>query len=104
MAQIPHEIIHAINRLKKHLLPKLAIKRMFLFGSYAKGNFSDYSDIDLCIIADGIQDNFSSMLDIAPIAVHIDPRIETVIFSTHEFSEEPSYGLLGEIKRTGIEI
>jgi predicted nucleotidyltransferase len=77
---------------------------MFLFGSYAKGNFSEDSDIDLCIIADGIQDNFSSMLSIAPIAVHIDPRIETVVFSSYEYEEEPSYGLLGEIKRTGVEI
>jgi len=104
MAQVPHEIIQAIHRLKRQLLPGLAIKRMFLFGSYARGNFSNYSDIDVCIIADDIQDNFSSMLNIAPIAVHIDPRIETVVFSSYEYAEEPSYGLLGEIKRTGIEI
>ncbi len=77
---------------------------MFLFGSYARGNFSDYSDIDVCIIADGILDNFSLMLDIAPIAVHIDPRIETVVFSAQEYAEEPPVGLLGEIKRSGIEI
>ncbi len=77
---------------------------MFLFGSYARGNFSKYSDIDLCIIADADRDNFSLMLDIAPIAVHIDSRIETVVFSSQEYAEEPSYGLLGEIKRSGIEI
>lgn len=104
MAKVPHEIIQAIHRLKCQLLPGLAIKRMFLFGSYARGNFSDYSDIDVCIIADDIQNNFSSMLNIAPIAVNIAPRIETVVFSSHEYAEEPSYGLLGEIKRTGIEI
>lgn len=77
---------------------------MFLFGSYAKGTFSESSDIDVCIIADGVQENFLSMLDIAPIAVHVDPRIETVVFSSREYAEEPSYGLLGEIKRTGVEI
>ncbi len=77
---------------------------MVLFGSYAKGNFTKNSDIDVCIIADGVVNNFSSMLNVAPIAVHIDPRIETVVFSANEYSEEPSYGLLGEIKRTGIEI
>ena len=104
MAQIPDEIMRAVYRLKERLLPGLAIKRMFLYGSYARGNFSDYSDIDVCIIADGIQDNFSSMLDIAPIAVHIDPRIEAVVFSAQEYAEEPSVGLLGEIKRSGIEI
>ncbi len=79
-------------------------KRVLLFGSYAKGNFTENSDIDVCIIADGVQNSFTSMLSVAPKVVHIDPRIETVIFSSNEYSEEPSYGLLGEIKRTGIEI
>jgi hypothetical protein len=44
------------------------------------------------------------MLDIAPFTVYIDPRIETVVFSSDEYSEEPSYGILGEIKRSGIEV
>lgn len=104
MVQIPNEIIRAIYRLKERLLPQLAIRQMFLFGSYAKGNFSDYSDIDVCIIADSTRDNFSLMLDIAPIAVHIDPRIETVVFSSQEYAEESPAGLLGEIKRSGVEI
>jgi predicted nucleotidyltransferase len=104
MAQIPDEVTRAIYRLKERLLPGLAIKRIFLFGSYARGNFSEYSDIDICLIVDGIQDNFSLMLDIAPVAVHIDPRIETVVFSAQEYAEESSVGLLGEIKRWGIEI
>jgi uncharacterized protein len=104
MAQVPLEIIQVIRRLKARLLPDLPIKRVFLFGSYAKGNFTENSDIDVCIIADGVQNNFSSMLNVAPIGVHIDPRIEAVVFSSNEYAEEPSYGLLGEIKRTGIEI
>ncbi len=104
MAQVPLEIIQFIGQLKTKPLPNLPIKHMFLFGSYAKGNFTENSDIDVCIIADGVVNNFSSMLNVAPIAVHIDPRIETVVFSANEYGEEPSYGLLGEIKRTGIEI
>ena len=104
MAQVPLEIIQLVGQLKTRLLPHLLIRHMVLFGSYAKGNFTKNSDIDVCIIADGVVNNFSSMLNVAPIAVHIDPRIETVVFSANEYSEEPSYGLLGEIKRTGIEI
>jgi len=104
MAQISNEIIQKLHKLKAQLFPRLRVKRMFIFGSYARGVFSENSDIDVCIITDDARDNFLSMLDIAPIAVHVDPRIETVVFSSREFSEEPSYGLLGEIKRTGIEI
>ena len=104
MAQISNEIIQKLHRLKTQLLPGLRVKRMFIFGSYARGAFSEDSDIDVCIITDDVRDNFLSMFDIAPIAVHVDPRIEAVVFSSREFAEDPSYGLLGEIKRTGIEI
>ena len=104
MAQISNEIIQKLHKLRDQLLPGLKIKRMFIFGSYARGTFSENSDIDVCIIADDVQENFLSMLDIAPIAVHVDPRIEAVVFSSQEYAEEPTYGLLGEIKRTGIEI
>ena len=104
MAQISDEIVRKLHKLKTQLHPNLNVKRMFLFGSYARGTFSEDSDIDVCIIIDGIRDNFLSMLDIAPIAVHVDPRIEAVVFSSREYAEEPTYGLLGEIKRTGIEI
>ena len=104
MAQISNEIIQKLHKLKVRLFPRFKVNRMFIFGSYARGSFSENSDIDVCIITDDVQDNFLSMLDIAPIAVHVDPRIEAVVFSSRELAEEPSYGLLGEIKRTGIEI
>lgn len=104
MAQISDEIVQKLHELKTQLHPNLKVKRMFLFGSYARGTYSESSDIDVCIITDDVRDNFLSMLDVAPIAVHVDPRIETVVFSSREYAEEPTYGLLGEIKRTGIEI
>lgn len=104
MAQVSPEIVRKLHKLKSQLHQSLRVKRMFLFGSYAKGTYSENSDIDVCIITDGVQDNFLTMLDIAPIAVHVDPRIEAVVFSSREYAEDPTYGLLGEIKRTGIEI
>ena len=44
------------------------------------------------------------MLQIAPMSIGIDTRIEAVVFSQEEFMEEQSFGLLREIKKTGIEI
>lgn len=49
----------------------MAIKRKYLFGSRAKGNFSDHSDSGLFMIVDGIQDNFSSIAVIAPGSKHV---------------------------------
>ena len=40
------------EELIKHLKTKKSIIAVILFGSYAKGNFNEKSDIDICIITD----------------------------------------------------
>lgn len=47
MAKIPIQVIESIKRFKEKISSDLAIKKIILFGSYAKGNFSEDSDIDL---------------------------------------------------------
>ena len=80
------------------------VKRAILFGSYAKGNFTEESDIDVCIVINGIENNFSAALTIAPKVIKIDSRIEPVVFSVDEFENEGDFGLLKEIKNYGITV
>ena len=53
MAQIPDHVKHTIERylraLEQHHIPA---QHMFLFGSYAKGTYDEWSDIDLALISD----------------------------------------------------
>lgn len=45
------EIINEVKRFKKKLMKKYKIDKMLLFGSYAKGKYNKYSDVDLMIIS-----------------------------------------------------
>ena len=104
MVKIPTEIIDSIKKFKENIKSKLSVKKVILFGSYVNGNHHENSDIDICIIAENVSNNYSAMLKIAPEAVEINPKIETVVFSDKEYKEKKLYGLLKEIKRKGIEI
>lgn len=104
MAKIPVQILDAVKKYKEKIKNLLSVKKVIIFGSYAKGNFSDDSDIDVCVIADNIKNNFLACLEIAPMCVGIDCRIEPVVFSAIEFEEDGEFGLLKEIKSSGIEI
>ncbi len=104
MAQVPTQVINSIKRFKQSIKSGLNVKKVILFGSYARGNYTDNSDIDVCIIAENISNNYLAMLQIAPKVIDIDVRIEPVVFSNEEFNESNLYGLLKEVKDYGIEV
>ncbi len=104
MVKIPDEIIKSVKLFKKNIKKDLAVKRVILFGSYAKGKYTADSDIDVCVVAQDIQNNYLAMLRIVPLTIDINPRIEPVVISDIEYSEEPAFGLIREIKQSGIEI
>ncbi len=106
MVKVPDNIINTAKKLKSILGINSSIdfQKMILFGSYARGNYSNNSDIDLCIIVNNISNNYNTLLKIAPDAAKVDTRIEPVVFSSKEFSDNKPAGLLKEIKKYGIEI
>jgi predicted nucleotidyltransferase len=101
MAEIQSEIIKEIYALKDSLMDKLDIKKIFIFGSYARGDFSADSDIDVCIIAKNIENNFAETLNASAASALIDPKIEPLVFSEDEFEIE-NFGIIKEIKKTGV--
>ena len=104
MAKIPTKVISLIKKFKNKIITELDVKKVFIFGSYAKGNYTINSDIDVCVIAQNIENNYLTMLQIAPKIIDIDTRIEPVVFSFDEYQSQETYGLLKEIKKYGIEI
>lgn len=104
MARIPDEIISAIKNFKESIKNDLSVKKVFVFGSYAKGSFTENSDIDVCVIAENVDNNFLAELKIAPKVLGPDVRIEPVVFSEEEFLEVDSFGLLKEVKENRIEV
>jgi predicted nucleotidyltransferase len=76
--------------------------KVILFGSYAKGNFTDNSDIDLALVSDKFTD-----YPISDRKKIVKANIKFSVIEPHTFSKY--YFLQGdpfidEIKKTGIEI
>lgn len=80
------------------------IKRVFLFGSYAKNNERLDSDIDIALIFDKLNDSdkFDLQVQLMLLASQIDSRIEPHPMSKKDFNSNSPFVI--EIKRTGIEI
>lgn len=76
--------------------------KIFLFGSYAKGNFSDDSDIDIAVVFKDYSSLIDMQLELMRLRRKIDSRIEPHPFRESEF--EVSNPIVNEILKYGQEI
>lgn len=76
----------------------------YLFGSYAKDNQKDDSDIDVALVMDHLNDSekFDLQVQLMLLASRFDTRIEPHPFSTEDFYTTNPFA--SEIIRTGIKI
>ncbi len=80
------------------------IERVYLFGSYAKGNSTEDSDIDVALIFKNLDDSkrFDIQVQLMMLAAQIDSRIEPHPISYDDFDSGNPFVV--EIKKTGIEV
>ena len=78
------------------------IKKIYVFGSFAKGTSHDNSDIDMAIVFDHLTDSFDMQVELMKIRRKFDTRIEPHPFSEADFAA--SNPLANEIIRNGLEI
>ncbi len=96
-----NEVITKIKRFRHILNEHFDIKKVFLFGSYAKGTSNEDSDIDVAIVVANIEDDYFKTTPLLwKLRREIDDRIEPIIF---EYNNDKS-GFLKEIEKYGIEI
>jgi len=89
-----------LNRLKKS---DIGFSEAYLFGSYAKGNQHDNSDIDIAIV---LKDNVNHTFD-TDVQLMINRRGEETMIEPHAFSkDEFDYNLpiVYQILKYGIKI
>jgi uncharacterized protein len=91
-----------IERVKKYadlVCVYFPVKKVILYGSYAKGSAREYSDIDVAVIVEKIDgDLWESKSKLFSLTHDIDVSIEPVLFEAN--ANDPS-GFLEEIQRTG---
>ena len=76
--------------------------KIILFGSYAKGNYNDDSDIDIAVIFKDYSNVIDMQLELMRLRRKIDSRIEPHPFRESEF--ELSNPIVNEIIKYGQEI
>ena len=93
-------------RLYKNLVKEnfpVPIEQFWLFGSYAKNNAHEDSDIDIALVVSRLDKNYS-VLNTEPILWRLKRQVDFRI-EPHVIARDTDYaGFLDEIQKTGIEI
>lgn len=96
------DAITLVQQYAAAIQSKFNFNRIILFGSYAKGNFHEDSDIDIAVIFDDYSNLIDMQLELMRLRRKIDSRIEPHPFRESEFvSSNP---LVYEILKHGQEI
>lgn len=100
----PAEIRKIANALAKELKRnKIIVDKIILYGSYARGNPHDHSDIDLVVISPSFKGK--KRLDIQEELARVFSKylsiIEPIGYSSKDFQSAEPETLLGEIKKSG---
>jgi predicted nucleotidyltransferase len=76
--------------------------KVILFGSYARGNYTDDSDIDIAVVLNDYPNLLDIQLELMRVRRNIDSRIEPHPFREKDF--DMSNPLVNEIVKYGKEI
>lgn len=90
-----------IKRVKKYadtVKKNFPVKKIILYGSYAKGTPREDSDIDVAVILESVDDDFlKSETKLFRLKRDIDPRIEPILLE----EKNDKSGFLEEILKIG---
>jgi predicted nucleotidyltransferase len=96
------DVINIVQQYATAIHSKFDFSRIILFGSYAKGNFHEDSDIDIAVVFTDYNNLVDMQLELMRLRRKIDSRIEPHPFRESEFvSSNP---LVFEILKHGQEI
>ena len=106
MAQTQVVIRNKIVDFYHSMMPFFPVKKVLLYGSYARGQATDESDIDVAVVLE--EQNHNQRCDIGARLMHyasfIDPAIEPRGVFWDEYQHPQPCSILAEIIRTSIEI
>lgn len=104
MDRIPESIQVIIEDYITKLSEIMTIDKVIIFGSYAKGNTHEYSDVDLAIFSDYFKDmsRVDGIYLLLLNAMDYDIDLEPQPFTIEDYKQP--IGIVQEIINTGIEI
>ena len=104
MAQIPDKISFIIEQFLQELKKNnINIEQAILFGSYAQGTYTSWSDIDLALVSSDFEgDRFKDRAKIRRIKLKISSDLEPIPYPPNEFTAADPF--VEQILATGINV
>lgn len=104
MAKIPHRIKKIIDKYIEALrINNVPISQIVLFGSYARGTFQKWSDIDIALVSDIFEgDRFLDRGKIRRINLSVSSDLEILPYHPQDFTINDPF--VKEIIETGVKI
>ena len=102
MAEIPYQIKKIIDQYIRELEANdIHIGKAILFGSYARGNADDWSDIDIALVSEAFEgDRLEDRNKIRKITLSVSSDLSPLPFRPEDFSPENPF--VKEIIEKGI--
>jgi len=105
MAQIPENIDNAIREYISELNKEIPVQKAVLFGSYARGNYTKDSDVDLAIFSDYFED--TSRIDgikflLSRARKYVQMDFQPIPFTYRDYIERD--GFVAEVLKEGIDV
>lgn len=95
-------ILNTVKLYSRLIPPEMSLKKVYLFGSYAKGEQREDSDIDIAVVLNNMTDYFETQMQLMRLRRNIDLRIEPHPIFIDDFNEVNP--LANEVLSLGIEI
>lgn len=104
MEVVKANIRSVINKFKKALQEEgFPECKVYLFGSYARGDSHRDSDVDICLVSPLFKRHKAKYGTMATIiAYHVDCRIQVVVTDPHKFLKDPLSPLFSRIRKEAI--
>ena len=103
MALSEDQVAKIIRGFIAELKREIPIKEFILFGSYAKGDPKEYSDIDLAVISDWFagKPRIENMQYLSRVAASYNSLIEALPFTEEEYRNLDKRSFLANIIQSG---
>lgn len=97
------QVAEIVRGFIEELRREIPVKEFLLFGSYARGDPKDYSDIDLAVISDWFEGRpkIQNMQYLSRIAAAYNSLIEALPFTEEEYRNLDKRSFLASIVKTG---
>ena len=103
MAQ--REVIEKVRKYILLLVSKgIPIEKAFLYGSYARNEATEHSDIDVMLVSDYFESGIKAKSQPWRYATEIDGRIEPLSVSLKKFLNDDGSPIIEVVRQEGIEI